>query len=339
MLAYKYVYTVIGDSMRSKAFFINGGAGRVLCSIPALEKYYEESDDKDFIIVCEGGTDFFKGHPTLYQRAYDHWHKNLFEDKLINMDIVSPEPYRIWEYFNQKCNLSQGFDIGINGKGVRDLQKPTLKISVEEQLTGKQIVKEVKEKTKKDKVLVFQPFGRGTIVQDNMITDPSGRSFEANHVINIVKKLQKDFAIVFMAEFGIDFEKHGCTSPVAVPQGATLRHWAGIINESDHFLGCDSVGQHIAYAVGTPATVVIGSTFEENVSYPGAVDFEVLDMGGDRRTYSPIRITIDEVADRTNEGIMVMNDKIEDFIVESITKLSAKVKKIKPETINVTAKK
>jgi hypothetical protein len=51
--------------MRSKAFFINGGAGRVICSIPALEKYREESGDKDFIIVCEGGTDFFKGHPTL----------------------------------------------------------------------------------------------------------------------------------------------------------------------------------------------------------------------------------------------------------------------------------
>ena len=49
--------------MRSKAFFINGGAGRVISSIPAFEKYAENHDD--FIIVCEGGTDFFKGHPTL----------------------------------------------------------------------------------------------------------------------------------------------------------------------------------------------------------------------------------------------------------------------------------
>ena len=65
---------------RTKAFFINGGAGRVLCSIPALEKYAEEVS-KDFIIVCEGGTDFYRGHPILHSRAYDHWHKNLFEDK------------------------------------------------------------------------------------------------------------------------------------------------------------------------------------------------------------------------------------------------------------------
>ena len=67
---------------RNKAFFINGGAGRVVCSIPALEKFAEENPDNKFIIVCEGGTDFYKGHPLLHAKAYDVWHKNLFEDKL-----------------------------------------------------------------------------------------------------------------------------------------------------------------------------------------------------------------------------------------------------------------
>lgn len=309
---------LLGDSMRSKAFFINGGAGRVICSIPALEKYQEESGDKDFLIICEGGTDFFKGHPTLYPRTYDNWHKNLFEDKLIHMDIVSPEPYRVWEYFNQKCNLSQAFDIAINNKGVRDLPRPNLKLSVDEILTGKNIIKEVKAKTGKEQVIVFQPFGRGVIVQDNMITDPSGRSFEGDSVINVVKRLQKKYAIVFMGEFGIDFSKHGCSAPVAAPQNASIRHWAGIINEADYFLGCDSVGQHIAYTLQKPGTVVVGSTFKENVSYPNYDKFDILDMGEDRRRYSPIRITVDEVADRTNEGIMVMNDKIEEFICKTV---------------------
>jgi len=310
--------------MRSKAFFINGGAGRVICSIPALEKYREESGDKDFIIVCEGGTDFFKGHPTLYPKVYDNWHKNLFEEKLINMTIVTPEPYRVWEYYNQKCNLSQAFDIEINGQGIRELPRPTVRLSVDEALTGKNIVKEVKEKTGKDTVVVFQPFGRGTRAENNTISDPSGRSFEAAHVINIIKRLQEKHAVIMMSEFGIDYAKHGCTSPVAAPQNATLRHWAGIINEADCFLGCDSVGQHIAYSLNKPATVIVGSTFMENVSYPGADKFEVHDMGGDRRRYSPIRITIDEVADRTNEGIMVMNDKIEEFIANSVNELVEK---------------
>lgn len=310
--------------MRSKAFFINGGAGRVICSIPALEKYREESGDKDFIIVCEGGTDFFKGHPTLYPKVYDNWHKNLFEEKLINMTLVTPEPYRVWEYYNQKCNLSQAFDIEINGQGIRELPRPTLKLSVDETLTGKNIIKEVKEKTGKNTVVVFQPFGRGTRVENNTISDPSGRSFEAAHTINIIKKLQEKHAVIAMSEFGIDYSKHGCTSPVAAPQNATLRHWAGIINEADCFLGCDSVGQHIAYALHKPATVIVGSTFMENISYPNADKFDVHDMGGDRRRYSPIRITIDEVADRTNEGIMVMNDQIEEYIANSVTALVEK---------------
>jgi hypothetical protein len=327
------LHYILGDKMRSKAFFINGGAGRVICSIPALEKYREESGDKDFIIVCEGGTDFFKGHPTLYPKVYDNWHKNLFEEKLINMTLVTPEPYRVWEYYNQKCNLSQAFDIEINGQGVRELPRPTLRLSVDESLTGKNIVKEVKEKTGKDTVVVFQPFGRGTRVENNTISDPSGRSFEATHVINIIKQLQKKHAVIIMAEFGIDFSKHGCTSPVAAPQNATIRHWAGIINEADCFLGCDSVGQHIAYALHKPTAVVVGSTFMENVSYPNADKFEVHDMGGDRRRYSPIRITIDEVADRTNEGIMVMNDKIEEFITESVDTL---IHKYKSTTDDVT---
>ena len=305
---------------RDKAFFINGGAGRVICSIPALEKFQEENPDNDFIIVCEGGTDFFKGHPSLHVRAYDHWHKNLFEDKLKDMNIETPEPYRVWEYYNQKASLSQAYDIAINNKGIRDLSKPTLKLSKQEVLRGKQVIDEVKEKTKKEKVIVFQPFGRGIIEERGVITDFSGRSFEAENVISIVKKLSKKYAIVFMGEVAIDFSKHGITDAVAIPTGIDLRTWAAIIFMADHFLGCDSVGQHIAYALDKTATIVVGSTFKENVSYPNYEKFKVLDMGEGARIYSPIRITIDELADRVNEGIMAMNEKIEDVIIEELEK-------------------
>ena len=307
-------------SERAKAFFINGGAGRVICSIPALEKYAEEVS-KNFIIVCEGPTDFYKGHPVLHERAYDHWHKNLFEDKLINMELVSPEPYRVWEYFNQKCSISQAYDIAINNKGIRELQKPTLRLSNEEVYTGYSIVGEVKAKTNKDKVVIFQPFGRGTQANNGLILDPSGRSFEGEHTVNIVKKLQKQgFAVIHMGELGLDYIQQGVSDPVAIPQNLNVRQWAGIINCADYFLGCDSLGQHIAYALDKPATVVVGSTFAINVSYPNYDKFDVLDMGGEIRRYSPIRITLDEVADRVNDGIMRMNEKVEDAIVSSVVK-------------------
>ena len=308
-------------SKRSTAFFINGGAGRVITSIPALEKFHEENPDDDFVIVCEGGTDFFKGHPTLYRKTYDVWHKNLFEDKLKDRICKTPEPYRVFEYYNQQASLAQCYDIEINGKGIRELPKPTLKLSTQERMSGKKLIEEVKEKTKKDKVIVFQAFGRGTINDNGMIADPSGRSFEAENVVNLVNKLSKDYGIVFFSEIAIEFQKHGVKQPVAIPQNIDLRMWAGIIDAADHFLGCDSVGQHIAYALDKTATVVIGSTFKENISYPDNPKFDILDMGEGARVYSPIRITIDELSDRTNEGIMYMNDKIEDVIVSSVNSM------------------
>ena len=301
---------------RKKAYFMYGGAGRVVASIPAFEKLYEE--DQDFIIVCEGGMDFYKGHPQLHELAYDHWHKNLFKDYIKDRDCITPEPYRVWEYYNQKCSIAEAYDIEINGKGLREINKPQIRLSREELVFGKKLVDEVKEKTGKDKIVVFQPYGRAVMHDNGMITDWSGRSFEAENAINIVKKLSHKVGVVHMAEFGVEFNKHGIKQPVAMPQGANLRQWAGIIANADYFLGCDSVGQHLVHAMDKKGTVVIGSTFPVNVSYPNDNNLDILDMGQGARVYSPIRVTADEYSDRQNDGVMGMNEKIEDIIVESV---------------------
>lgn len=304
---------------RSKAFFINGGAGRMICSIPAFEKYEQESGDKDFIIVCEGGTDVFKGHPTLDHRVYDHWHRNLFQDKLKNMDIVSPEPYRIWEYYNQKCSIAQAFDIELNNKGIRELPKPTLYLSKDELLQGRYVVSEVKKKLKKDKLVVFQPFGRGVEYIDETLVDKTGRSFELKDIKQIIKKLQvNDYAVIMMSEFKVDLTDAKLKDEVATPENTNIRIWAAIMKYADHFLGCDSLGQHLAYAVNTPVTAVIGSTYPINVSYPNAEGVEILDMGEVDREYSPIRITMDERVDRKNEKLMTMNDSITTLVVNHV---------------------
>ncbi len=312
--------------MRPKSFFINGGSGRCLNAIPALEKYQEEHPDENFLIICEGGTDMFKGHPTLYGKVYDSWHKNLFRDKLKDTDIHTTEPYRIWEYYNQKCNLAQAFDIDINGKGIRELQRPTIKLNREEEVNSAFIVAEVRQKTNKKKTVVFQPFGRGVQQMGNVVTDYSGRSFEYNNVISLMKRLQKKYSVIFMSEIGFDFEKEGLKDTVSFPAGQNvpLRGWLGIIKEADLFIGCDSVGQHMAYAMKKPAVVVTGSTFGENISYPKEETFDVLDMGEGLRIYDPIRVSMDEESARVNDGIMAMNDRVEIEIMKSVDKLMNK---------------
>lgn len=316
---------------KKTALFFNGGAGRMISSIPAVEKYIEENPDKDPILVCEGGTDAYKGHPKLHFRAYDNWHKNLFQDLLKDRELISPEPYRIWEYYNQKCSLAQAYDIAINDKGIRELPKPNLKLSKEEMLYARQMISEVKEKTGKDKIIVFQPFGRGAqpekISEKDQekgkqpdIVDQTGRSIELKNVWNIVRKLSKNYGVMVMSEFPLDFHKH-MSSPVATPLGVHLRIWMGVIKQANHFVGCDSVGQHIAYAYDKTATIVIGSTFPINTSFPDNDKFDIIDMGKDERVYSPIRITSDEMSDRLNEGIMAMEEDTEDRIVKSVQKM------------------
>jgi ADP-heptose:LPS heptosyltransferase len=106
---------------------------------------------------------------------------------------------------------------------------------------------------------------------------------------------------------------------VALPENINLLQWMAIIKASDYFLGCDSVGQHFANALSKPATVVIGATFPENISYPDNKDFTIIDCGKDKRTYSPIRITMDHFIERSNEELMVLNDDQFKRIIKSVT--------------------
>lgn len=312
--------------MRSKAFFINGGAGRVICSIPAFEKYAETHDD--FVIVCEGGTDFFKGHPTLHNKVFDNWHKGLFEKEIKHRDCISPEPYREWNYYNQKCNLSQSFDIIINNlDGPRELPDPKIVLSKMELLSGYNMIEEIKAGTGKDKVLVVQPFGRSVQqVGQDFIADPSSRSFSLNSIVEIINELKKDYAIVIMSEIQFPLEKNEEKSKykVARPQINEMRLWASLINAADHFLGCDSMGQHIAKAFGKTATVVFGSTYPENISYPNSKDFDIIDIGKDKRKYSPIRISIDDEIDRYNDESLEMTQEEVQKVINSVKKRMGK---------------
>lgn len=310
---------------RSTAFFINGGAGRVITSIPAFEAYEKENPNDDFIIVCEAGTDFYKGHPTLHKRAYDTWHKGLFESFIKERNCVSPEPYRVWEYYNQECSLAQAFDIEINNKGLRDVVVPSVYLNKIEKAQGENVIKEVKETTGKDKVIVIQPFGRTT--EEDLI-DVTSRSFRAEDMLDIANELKKDFAVILMSEIQLNMKNtKDDPIPIAQPQIPDIRVWAGVINAADHFLGCDSVGQHIAKALDTQSTVVIGSTYPINTSYVDDKSVTIFDIGKDMRVYSPIRITNEEEPDRVNDKCMDLSKSQTKDIVDSIRKKLGKPNK------------
>ena len=313
--------------MRSKVFFINGGAGRVVASIPALEKYAETHDD--FVIVCEGGMNFYRGHPVLHKYAYDNWHKGLFEDKIKDRDCITPEPYRQWHYYNQKCSLAQAFDIEINGLDEpRELPAPNITLAKGEGIQGMQLVDEAISTTGKEKVIVIQPFGRGIMDTGGYMFDPTSRSFNLSDISTIINNLKKDYCVIVMSEFPFQTEEGESKDAYIVPNIEDIRIWASIIDRADHFLGCDSVGQHIAKAVGSTVTAVIGSTYPINISYPDDPKFDIIDLGEDRRTFSPIRLTMEDYQDMQNDECMSMTEKDISAVIKSCRdKLGKSVKK------------
>lgn len=310
-----------------KAFFINGGIGRVLCAIPPLE-WYKQNIDQDVVIVAEAWSEIFLASSVLRNNVWPVGHKNLFEEKLKDKEIITLEPYRLNAYFNQRCNLIQAFDILINDlKDIPETKNFNLQINKVDQAYGYTLVSQVKAQLGKQKVVVFQPFGSGVQKDGNFIIDSSGRSFELRDVFKIVEELSKHYAVIMMSNIEIPADK---PMGAAIPS-ANLLQWMGIINAADYFLGCDSVGQHYAHALNKPATVVIGSTYPENISYPNNKNFTIIDNGKDSRVYSPIRITTDFVGDRINEYLMVLDDKTLDNIIKSVTDKLGKTKQKDPK--------
>jgi hypothetical protein len=301
-----------------KSFFINGGAGRVLCSIPALE-YYKENVDPDVVIVSEAWNELFLTSPSLRHNVWPANSKGLW-DKLRETEIISPEPYRLNAYFNQKVNLIQAFDMLINydvpPSDLPETKSINLEINKVDQIYGYNLVDQVKQQSGKKKVVVFQPLGSGAKKDGNFIFDSSGRSFEVRDIFRVVEELSKNYAVILMTNIDIPTDKQ---MGAVIPSGANLLQWMGIINAADYFLGCDSMGQHYAHALKKPATVVIGATYPENISYPDNKDFTIIDVGKDKRKYQPYRVTMDFALERDSEDLMIFDDNVFKRIIKSVT--------------------
>jgi hypothetical protein len=297
-----------------KVVFVNGGAGRVIASIPALEELDRRGDLAG--IVCEGGMEVFLGHPTLQDKAFDVNHKGLFESLIKDNEIITTEPYRDYEYYNQRSSLQQSFWWDILRERTAKNVKPTFVLSKTEEMGAIGILGQVKQQHQKEKTIVIQPFGRSSNMGPGVVFDSSSRSIEQATFIELVGELSKDYNIIYMGEHKLDV----VNLPLFQPQETVpLRVWAAVIEASDYFIGCDSVGQHMAYAFNKPGTVICGSTFPVNITYPE--HFNIIEKKDANRAYSPIRICGFgcEEADRLNDTLM-------DFSKEELKSIIANIR-------------
>jgi hypothetical protein len=306
--------------LRRKVFAIDGGAGRAIAAIPALKKYAKNHPDEDWAVIVFGWDTLFWGIPELQDRVYSADVKGIFKNLLKDSDIITPEPYRIWEYYNQKCSLIEGFDKLINEtEDHSDLGIPELVLSKAEEKMAANIVGEVETQQNKNLTIVIQPFGRSARIDNGDIIDDSSRSIEPETYQKLVKKLSQKYNIIFMGE-GEFVNAISEEDQISAKLQLDLRVWSSVIERCDYFIGCDSVGQHMARAFNKPGTILLGSTYAINITYPD--HFQIIENKDVEKEYSPIRICgLDShLADRKNDRCMDFSDEDIDNIYKTIVK-------------------
>ena len=304
---------------------IDGGAGRAIAAIPALEKYVKEHPEEDVRIVITGWDNLVWGNTLLQDITFNSDTKGIFLSFIKDADIiVTPEPYRVPAYYNQKVSLAEAFNIEINGtKDHTDLGVPRLFTSKSEEKNAANLIADVVTQQKKQKTIVLQPYGRSAKVDRGDIIDESSRGLDSRSYLRLVKKLSTKYNIILFAEKPFHMQEDIYTFKPELD----LRMWMSVIDGCDYFVGCDSVGQHMARAFNKPGTVLLGSTYAINVTYPDW--FNIIEKSDVPKQYSPIRIggLDSHLSDRYNDKLMDYTEKeIDDVVAQIITDIEKKVK-------------
>lgn len=288
----------------NSTFLLSGGAGRIITAIPALEKYAKNHPEDDFNVLIYGWENLYWNHPFLQSRTYGVGQKGIF-DLIVKKSILkTPEPYHRYSYYNQITSLAEAFDEEINStEDHSDLTKPNLYCHSNEITTVRKLITEAKQQKKRKKFVVYQPYGSGMTIVNDRPYDASGRSLDVDDALNLGYLLSQDSIVLYFGPNEYIHPKDDFMLNTKNMNGADLRFFMAMISECDMFVGVDSVGQHMARAFDKPGLVIMGSTFEKNVSYP---DFFKIYRNGIKPTYNPIRIggMDSEFADRANDNVM-----------------------------------
>lgn len=289
-------------------FVIDGGLGRQIAAIPALEKYVKNNPDTT--IITHFWTPIFWGNPTLACKVFDSNTKGLFE-RIKDSRIIKPEPYYNTNYINDKISMADAFNEEINGDEEK-MPNPRIYLSDTELKNGKNIAKQNGKK-----VICFQPFGSTAKFESNDIIDQTVRSLTKEATLQMINVIKNDgFDIAFFDDREIQFLDRNKFLNI---RGIDCRVWASVIANCDYFVGVDSAGQHIARAFNKPGTVIMGGTSEINTSYPD--HFTIIKKEGQRRYMSYRLCDFDYwLSELENTGFM-------NYSIEEINKITQNILK------------
>lgn len=278
------------------SIFIDGGIGRVITAIPALEEFVSKNL-KDEIRIFVGGWDqVFWNHKILQPLVFPVQQKGNWEF-IKNSKRWFPEPYHHQGYIEGEAHLIDAFadllDVKIKNR------TPTLNIWSKERSNMKSLLNNSNGK----KVIVFQPYGTGMQMVGNTPKDYGGRSLNVDDYLKIASILSQQYNVVFMGEKQFEHPADNFTLKIS-ELNPDIRFLIALVEQADYFVGVDSVGQHIAKALNIPGTVFMGSSIDINVTYPE--HFNIIRRPSFEPTYVPIRFPLveTEFTERMNDGIL-----------------------------------
>lgn len=289
-----------------KIINIDGGIGRVITALPALLKYYQNNSNQEWYVSIVGWDYIPLGIPELQERTFNPDTKSVWENYFMKAsEVISPEPYRLPNFYKGKISLAEAFDEIINQTDDHsDLNYETLNLSHAEIRKGQEIIYKAYETQGKEQTIVINPYGSTAQICPLGVYDDSLRSIPENMFNQLCEFLAEDYNIIYMGYSHLLSENNRF---VYVPQPEIhIREWMGVISQVDYLIGCDSVGQHIARATGTQGCVIMGGTDAINMSYPDY--FRIIQRK--KPTYSPMRISgfQSNLAERLNKECIEYTD-------------------------------
>jgi ADP-heptose:LPS heptosyltransferase len=308
----------------TKIINIDGGIGRVITALPALLKYHQNHPNEEWYVSIMGWDYIPLGIPELQGRSFNPDTKGVWENIFLKADeIVSPEPYRLPNFYKGKISLAEAFDEIINEtEEHNDLNYETLNLSHSEIRKGQEIIYKVYEEQNKEQTIVINPYGSTAEICPLGVYDDSLRSLPENMFIKLCELLAEDYNIIYMGYSHLLPEDKKI---VYVPQpDLHIREWMGVIAQVDYLIGCDSVAQHIARATGTRGCVIMGGTNLVNMSYPEY--FRIIQRK--KPMYSPMRISgfQSNLAERLNKECI---EYTEEEILDVYEKIKEDIENIK----------
>lgn len=286
---------------------IDGGVGRCLCSIPGLMRLQNITNSNVYII--SPWTDIFK----LYNFKVYNYNEISYQKGYL---LLYPEPYHDYKFIYEKEHLIKTFYRLITYEELDNviLHKPNIN---EE---PKMEIKKFKEEGYK--ICAFQPFGAGSVLNNNLEhEDNSGRSLPLSLIVEILKNFPK---VKFINMSHIPFELSGLKKKYKLDNIVDLHDnnntykietYLNIVSNSDFIFGIDSFLQHASAIYGKKGVVVFGSTRPENFGYINLHD--IIYNESLERHYCPIRFPLKNNVDKY----------MMDIYIKDIDKICEKIKK------------